>query len=662
MAHSKGRQRGFETQSVFLFGLFGFILNLALSPHFSYAQVLDNHNKSGFIENTAFLGIGGANWESINSFARNPAALGLADRPTIGVGGTFRGTESTLSMASVLPVVPGIGMGMENTIFSKSGKPRESRTLVAFGSRVNSFLRFGLGPSINKTWWGPIPSSAFSWSVGVVGSPRDPFGSWAAGLSVHGLAGKRKFRGDPIGDPLPTRGILSSAVRLGSTAELFLDFEMNFDKKIPPKDRISVQTSISRKFSQIPLKLLAGMRYRRAEGVVLSSGASLSWGRLGGGTLGFRPAELNVPQEVGGSAYFKFGKPELGLKVLKSTFRDKLGFQLMVLHVGVSSWKVDIQDDSEISIHSIGGRGAPPHKVFWDGLDSNKNSLPDGDYVLKFEVKDRQGRTYRSAKVKVRMDRTGPIADIAARPRLILIDEGKPTGIAISQMAEDVSGISEWASYVLDEQGKLVHFFRGSGQPWTSLFWDGKMEDGGKLQPGKIYTLAFRVVDTVGNTTVVRDSGFAVADASPKLLPMSAFMRKRGLVLAVTTGAPVFGTCSAELGPDAYRTLQRLAEILRKYPEVSAQVEGHTDNQPLAQGCQYTDHEILSLERAKAVVEHLSEYEGVSREQLKSIGLGATKPIVMKGSPEDLSKNNRVEIILAVTEEYLYKSKVEMVQ
>ena len=97
---------------------------------------------------------------------------------------------------------------------------------------------------------------------------------------------------------------------------------------------------------------------------------------------------------------------------------------------------------------------------------------------------------------------------------------------------------------------------------------------------------------------------------------------------------------SARLTNDGFITLQALALALRdeRLSGMVFQVGGHTDDVGTPQ---YNQE--LSLRRARAVAEHLSNFYEISPDRLKPVGYGETQ-LAVPGDPK-AAANRRVEII-----------------
>lgn len=93
-----------------------------------------------------------------------------------------------------------------------------------------------------------------------------------------------------------------------------------------------------------------------------------------------------------------------------------------------------------------------------------------------------------------------------------------------------------------------------------------------------------------------------------------------------------------DLKPESFPELDRLIAFLKKNMEKSIIIEGHTDNA----GTEAFNME-LSRKRAATVKNYLVEH-GISKNKIKTIGFGATKPINDNSTPEKQAENRRVEI------------------
>ena len=90
--------------------------------------------------------------------------------------------------------------------------------------------------------------------------------------------------------------------------------------------------------------------------------------------------------------------------------------------------------------------------------------------------------------------------------------------------------------------------------------------------------------------------------------------------------------------PDSYAELDYLIEVLRRFPQITITVEGHTDNNGTPETLQK-----LSEDRAAEVKKYLVAHKIASKRVL-TMGYGATKPINTNSNEESRQLNRRVEV------------------
>lgn len=115
--------------------------------------------------------------------------------------------------------------------------------------------------------------------------------------------------------------------------------------------------------------------------------------------------------------------------------------------------------------------------------------------------------------------------------------------------------------------------------------------------------------------------------------------RKSVDVLTVTFKSDfLFAMNSSTLQPGAYDEINRVAGVLKQYPQTTVQIAGHTDSTGSAE---YNQR--LSERRAEAIKSALAG-AGVDPARLVTIGYGASKPIAPNTTQAGRQQNRRVEI------------------
>ena len=109
---------------------------------------------------------------------------------------------------------------------------------------------------------------------------------------------------------------------------------------------------------------------------------------------------------------------------------------------------------------------------------------------------------------------------------------------------------------------------------------------------------------------------------------------------AFTINNILFATDSYELSKDAKFVLDQFIKFLKVNPGVSVELEGHTDDQ----GDDGANMK-LSQNRANATKDYIVS-KGISKDRLKAIGYGETKPIYENNNETNRAKNRRTDFRL----------------
>jgi len=124
-----------------------------------------------------------------------------------------------------------------------------------------------------------------------------------------------------------------------------------------------------------------------------------------------------------------------------------------------------------------------------------------------------------------------------------------------------------------------------------------------------------------------------------QLKELDARKTARGLV--ITLGDVLFDTNKAQLKPGGMRGVQKLADVLKEYPQRSVLIEGFTDST----GSKIHNQE-LSDRRANAVQTALLD-AGIGADRIGTVGYGVTYPVASNATAEGRQMNRRVEIIVS---------------
>lgn len=111
-------------------------------------------------------------------------------------------------------------------------------------------------------------------------------------------------------------------------------------------------------------------------------------------------------------------------------------------------------------------------------------------------------------------------------------------------------------------------------------------------------------------------------------------------LLVGMTGATTFEVDSDQIKPGFYSTLDKIANIVKKYGKTQLAVAGHTDSTGAA-----AYNQQLSERRALSVDTYL-ERSGVLAQRISSAGFGMDRPIANNDSEQGRRLNRRVDIVI----------------
>jgi chemotaxis protein MotB len=132
---------------------------------------------------------------------------------------------------------------------------------------------------------------------------------------------------------------------------------------------------------------------------------------------------------------------------------------------------------------------------------------------------------------------------------------------------------------------------------------------------------------------------------------------KNGQVYVSMDEKLLFKTGSYEIDANGRNALRKLGALLEKNPDISINIEGHTDDVPYraAAGQQLVDNWDLSVKRATTVVRVLIQDTNINPKRLVASGRSEYMPVDARKAADARQKNRRTEIILTPDLTALYK-------
>jgi chemotaxis protein MotB len=116
--------------------------------------------------------------------------------------------------------------------------------------------------------------------------------------------------------------------------------------------------------------------------------------------------------------------------------------------------------------------------------------------------------------------------------------------------------------------------------------------------------------------------------------------------IAIMLRDPVgFASGSADLKEQGKEILKDIGDVIKGNSDLKVRIEGHTDDVPI-NSQRYRSNWELSSSRSLSVVQLLAEQTGMKPENMSAVGYGEYRPIVPNTSPENRSKNRRIQIFV----------------
>ena len=123
---------------------------------------------------------------------------------------------------------------------------------------------------------------------------------------------------------------------------------------------------------------------------------------------------------------------------------------------------------------------------------------------------------------------------------------------------------------------------------------------------------------------------------------MQGVQREKDAIILTFKSDVLFDTDSSTIKPGAYSSgeIDRVAQILNKYPDTTIKVVGYTDST----GSESHNQQLSEL-RANSVKNALV-VKGVATSRVTTIGMGESNPVADNTTPEGRQLNRRVTIVI----------------
>lgn len=115
----------------------------------------------------------------------------------------------------------------------------------------------------------------------------------------------------------------------------------------------------------------------------------------------------------------------------------------------------------------------------------------------------------------------------------------------------------------------------------------------------------------------------------------------------------LFGYDRSDLSASAQANLDKLTNVLQKYPDTDIEVIGHTDDKGTDQY-----NQALSERRASSVATYLRS-KGISSSRVTTKGMGESDPKVSNDTDAGRAENRRVEFVITANQKMVNDAKKE---
>ncbi len=184
---------------------------------------------------------------------------------------------------------------------------------------------------------------------------------------------------------------------------------------------------------------------------------------------------------------------------------------------------------------------------------------------------------------------------------------------------------------------------------------------GGAIGTGTGAVLGGVVGRTAGNTALGAIIGAAVGGAAGAVIgrqmdkqaeeiknsvPNAEVIHKpgeEGIIINFNSGV-LFEFNKADLNPASTKSVEELANVLKKYPDTDVLIEGHTDSKG-------SDNYNMSLseKRAQTVSSYLRGKD-IAASRMRTVGYGEKQPVASNDTDDGRTQNRRVTFVITANE------------
>ncbi|MEX2444003.1 MAG: OmpA family protein [Alkalispirochaeta sp.] len=317
--------------------------------------------------------------------------------------------------------------------------------------------------------------------------------------------------------------------------------------------------------------------------------------------------------------------------------------------IEVDEWTLSVRDRNRTSVYTLQGTGTPmTPTVEWTGqLSGSDGTASDGTYDAMLTVVFEKGNISTATSRTFMVDTRGPAIDISLPPeRFSPDDDGINDILNIGLAVRDSSLVTSWDARILDPFGQPFWHRTGDRSIPRQIAWDGRSATGERVQSTTRYPIEISATDVYGNV------GSASSAVNTDILVL-----QQGDSLRIVLSSINFAPFTAEyrnLAPQIVRnnlaTLDRVTEVLARYPTSDIRIEGHAVSLLWAdpvRARREQDEVLMPLSRSRAeAIRNALIQRGIEPARITAYGSGGSRPVVPHGDEANRWKSRRVEFVL----------------
>lgn len=312
---------------------------------------------------------------------------------------------------------------------------------------------------------------------------------------------------------------------------------------------------------------------------------------------------------------------------------------------GIVGWNLFIETTPGVPSKTYSGGEEVPSTLEWDGID-HMDLIQEGTYTAKLRVEYAKGDISEGVSDRFKLDVSPP--EIALDVKSGTVEEEDPLAeeLFITMEIRDESEIKEWELDIVNNEGEIIRSYGGEGDPSEEIAWNASGNNERPVPPEDLYTIVVKVTDVQGNNSIHKET-----------LPLDLLIARIGNKYYLIVPNIIFGKYQYRLnsaGREMYqrnmKSLEKAAEIYKKYPQYKVGLEGHALNIFLHKSEKAREREekvLVPLTRNRAVtVQNALVEEGIDKDRIELQWFGGTNPIVSVEDRKIYWKNRRVEFLL----------------